>query len=977
MLRSDTVRHGIHSPSPTFAALHRAFLLLIFIAIIPQPSRGQDVIRVRGDNNFPPYAFLNDHNQPAGFSVDLIRAVAEVMGLNIEIEMGVWSKIRTSLEKGQIDIITGMNYSPQREHAVNFSVPHLIVSTAIFIRRGSDIKGVDDLKDREIIVQEYDIMHDYLLEQNITERIIPVTDITEGLRLLARGRHDCALLTKLNGLYVIRQHQIRGLTTVAPPLTRQRYCFAVTEGNNELLSALNEGLSIVKTSGQYQDLHEKWFGAYDEDGPSLRDQLKRSLVVLIPLLVLLILALAWSRGLKRTVSRKTAELIAQLDERERMESELHEKNRQMETLFANLPGMAYRTRNEPTWPMDFVSEGSLPLIGYPPYQLTDGTFCYGDFIHPADRQQVWENIQESIRQHRHFQILYRLRSAEGDYRWVLERGTGIWDTDGNLWAIEGFVGDITEIKQAQKALQHSERQLRQIVEQNSIATFILDRHHRVTHWNLACSQISNISADKMVGTQDHWQAFYPTPRPILADLVLDHSPPERFHEFYGDSAHPSPLINDAWETEVFIPEHGRDGLWLYLTAALIRDAAGNPTAAMETIQDITERKEAEEAIRKQSLILSERIKELNCLYNLSRLAEQQDLSLPALFQETLALIPPAWQHPSITCAQISYDDQIYATHDGYEAPWELTHEIIVNRRRAGSLHVGYRKNLSGSEDPFLDEERQLLNALAERLGMIIEHRQAQEAILVYTEKLEISNRELQDFAYVSSHDLQEPLRKVQTFGDRLKSRYSQNLDERGLDYLERMLSATARMQRLINDLLAFSRVTTKAQPFSPVNLEEITRNVLADLEINIESLGASIQVNPLPTIDAEPTQMHQLLLNLLSNALKFHREDAPPRITVEARIVTLEDDAATEICELSVRDNGIGFDEKYLDRIFGVFQRLHGRGQFEGTGIGLAVCRKIAERHGGTISADSVPGQGSTFTVCLPCRQEKGAIIHE
>jgi PAS domain S-box-containing protein len=235
-------------------------------------------------------------------------------------------------------------------------------------------------------------------------------------------------------------------------------------------------------------------------------------------------------------------------------------------------------------------------------------------------------------------------------------------------------------------------------------------------------------------------------------------------------------------------------------------------------------------------------------------------------------------------------------------------------------------------------------------------------------ELEQSNRELESFASVASHDLQEPLRKIQSFGERLKTTAAGALSPEAQDYLERMQSAATRMRRLIEDLLAFARVTSKAQPFTRVNLSTVAREVLSDLEVAIEQSKATVTVGELPTLDADPTQMRQILQNLLSNALKFRRDDAPPRISIEAVV-----DKESGRCELRVQDNGIGFEEKHADKIFALFQRLHGRGKYEGTGLGLAICRKIAERHGGSIVARSTPGSGSTFVINLPLAQTQSA----
>ncbi len=257
-------------------------------------------------------------------------------------------------------------------------------------------------------------------------------------------------------------------------------------------------------------------------------------------------------------------------------------------------------------------------------------------------------------------------------------------------------------------------------------------------------------------------------------------------------------------------------------------------------------------------------------------------------------------------------------------------------------------------------------------------KKAKEELIKFNERLEQSNMELEQFAYVASHDLQEPLRKITVFGDRLVSKYYESLGEQGRDYLKRMKSASTRMHTLINDLLTFSRVTTKAQPFTNVDLNIVIEEVLSDLEVRIDEIKGRVDIGDLETISADPLQMRQLFQNLISNALKFHKIDEPPVIKIHGKLINQNEDAEENgFYRLTIEDNGIGFNEKHADRIFGVFQRLHNRNEYQGTGIGLSVCKRIVERHSGNIRTSSSEGHGTKFIITLPVKQTISELEHE
>ncbi len=287
----------------------------------------------------------------------------------------------------------------------------------------------------------------------------------------------------------------------------------------------------------------------------------------------------------------------------------------------------------------------------------------------------------------------------------------------------------------------------------------------------------------------------------------------------------------------------------------------------------------------------------------------------------------------------------------------------ITRHRAFNVVMqtrdGHERHVRFHGTSLFDDDNRLLGSFA-FVTDITELLQIRESAAAYALELERSNRELQDFAHIASHDLQEPLRTIVSFGDRLLLKYSSSLDEKGRDYLERMQKAAMRMQQLIEDLLNYSRVTRRNGALRPVDLNLVLAEVLEDLDQRIRENKAVVEIDPLPVISGDHSQIHSLFLNLIGNALKFQPPDTTPLVRVSGRQL------AGEQVEITVTDNGIGFDEKYLDRIFRPFQRLHGRDAYQGTGMGLAICKKIVERHHGEIIVHSAPGQGAVFKIILP-----------
>jgi two-component system, LuxR family, sensor kinase FixL len=283
---------------------------------------------------------------------------------------------------------------------------------------------------------------------------------------------------------------------------------------------------------------------------------------------------------------------------------------------------------------------------------------------------------------------------------------------------------------------------------------------------------------------------------------------------------------------------------------------------------------------------------------------------------------------------------------------------ICNRKKNGDLYWELQ-----AITPIRDEKGNVSNFISVRMDDT-ERKQAEDQLKVYASELERSNNELEGFASIASHDLMEPLRKIMLFGDRVKE-ISPTLEQKPKEYIQKMQTAAARMNTLLKDLLTFSTVHTKPNSFVKVDLSEVMNDVQENLEKLVREVHGEIFVEKLPDVFGEPFQMRQLFQNLIANGLKFHSSKRLPQIHISCRNLSKEG------VEVTVEDNGIGFDAKFSERIFGAFERLHGHSAYEGTGIGLAICKKIVELHGGTIRAESEPDKGSKFIIALPDKQKK------
>jgi polar amino acid transport system substrate-binding protein len=292
-------------------------------AIGAESPEERAVIVVGGDHNYPPYEFLDKSGRPAGYNVELTQAIAEVMGMNVEIRLGPWGEMRTALENGEVDILQGMAWSEERTREVDFSLPHAIVYQSIWTRKGEKrIRSLEGLRGKEVIVMRHSIMHDFMVRNNLGAALIQTDTLAEALRLLDSGQHDCALVAKLPGQYLVKELGLSHIVPVAKPLVAQKYGYAVKKGNAELLERFNEGLAILKRSGRYQAIHNKWLGVLEPQTIPWERIVRYGAMVVVPLLLILGGTVVWSRTLQRQVGQRTEELAREVAEKNRALEEL-------------------------------------------------------------------------------------------------------------------------------------------------------------------------------------------------------------------------------------------------------------------------------------------------------------------------------------------------------------------------------------------------------------------------------------------------------------------------------------------------------------------------------------------------------------------------------------------------------------------------------------------------------------------------------
>lgn len=563
-----------------------------------------------------------------------------------------------------------------------------------------------------------------------------------------------------------------------------------------------------------------------------------------------------------------------------------------------------------------------------------------DLVHPDDM----EGIQKALKDHLEKGIIYdheyRLCLPDGDEAWFRGRGKAIRNQQGEPYLMSGSLSNIHRRKQAEQAVFEQKQFLQVLFDGINHAVFVVDingENYTYSVLNRAWAEMTGIPRDSFLGK----------PLEALAPEYLERTSVDQIRANFENCRKSGKRIQIMETLNI----KGQKSWWITTLIPLF-DQKGKMEKILGSASNVTEIKMMEEALRERE----------------QRTRNILDTALNGIFifqiqQSCFTYINPAYT--KITGYTLQ---DLHGTRD-------LTDLVHPEDRERVSLYVSNIIEGDAPDDGQIEYRirhsrgrwlwclssdtvfsRTPEGKVLEIIGTLIDITEMK----AYSERLEESNEELERFAFVASHDLREPLRKIQSFGNMLRRRYEADLPEKGQDYVVRMVNAADRMQRLIDDLLQFSRVTSRRQDFSKVDLNEVLQTVLHDLSHRIGRQKARVTSNHLPTVSGDSNQLYQLLLNLIGNALKYAKKSTALQLSITCESVE------NGKVKISLKDNGIGFDNEFSEDIFQIFKRLHGRQEYEGSGIGLAICKKIVERHHGTLTASGEPDVGAVFEITLP-----------
>lgn len=647
------------------------------------------------------------------------------------------------------------------------------------------------------------------------------------------------------------------------------------------------------------------------------------------------------------------------------ESQLEKTKREADALFQNVTDSSPTglwLSNEEGW-MTYFNKTLIDFTGMSYESLLAGNWTY--VILPEDYHRAKKSYLDSIAEKKHFDVLFRSRKHNGEIIWCRAAGDPFYDTEGRYAGYAGFCMDMNEIITGRQAVNESQHKFTSMVEQSPVGICLFTGDDM-----------------KIEIANDIIISYWGKDRTVLG-LPMEEAVPELKGQPFMDILREVYRTGETYYGRAMPAEIMMNGelstYYFEFTYTPIRDSKGEIYGIMDIAIDVTHQVTASKKLEqtKQALAGAIELAEL-ATWNLN--ASDGTISCSERFSEWLGLpFTTGSSELFLECISDPFREKIAlsfeealsnSSEDFYDYEFPILNKITGQQRIIhANAQVLYskdavREGISGTAQD-VTKERQL----QQELQFKVQERTAE--LHAANTELEASNRELSQFAYIASHDLQEPVRKISVFTDMLKNNLDKNPEKVNF-YIDKITNSAKRMENLIKDVLQFSKLAEASHNFESVDLNVVILEILTDFDLIIEQKNAIIESDILPEIQAIPLQMTQLFGNLISNALKYSRPDTAPHITIKTQDLSKSEieDASLALdknyIKIEIKDNGIGFSQQYAEQIFNIFQRLHGNDQFAGTGIGLAMCKKILQNHNGTISAVSQEGIGTTFTMIIP-----------
>ena len=605
-------------------------------------------------------------------------------------------------------------------------------------------------------------------------------------------------------------------------------------------------------------------------------------------------------------------------------------------------------------------------------------------VHPEERQHIQSEFLQAKAERRIYSDKFRCLNTDGKYISLQANGIPRFNEAGEFIGYLGVFQNIDQQEHAKavletqvsqrtadltiekEALKRSEqRYQRMITEVQDYAIILLDTEGKIQNWNKGAESIKGYTASEAMGKS--LRMFY------TKEDQERHLP----EQLLKQAVEKGRAQHEGWR----VRKNG-NLFWGSIVITALHDDSNELIGFSKVTRDLSERKMAEDHLKN----FAEELKEKNENLKISEqryqrmIAEVQDYAILQL-NENGDIIN--WNAGAAFIKGYSAGEiigknfRIFYTKEDLEN--KLPDQLLERARMEGkAIHEGWRMRKNGTKFWGSVVLTALHNDEDEIIGFskvtrdLTDKKIAEEALKEKNKELEKRNEELSEFAYISSHDLQEPLRKIQTFATRILELEGDSLSEKGKDYFNRIQAATLRMRTLIDDLLAYSRTNSTEQKFVETDLNKVLQDAMHELSEIIEDKRATIEYEPLPILTVVPFQFHQLIVNILANSIKFAKKDVPPHISIKSVIISGDEiqsddaDPQKKYHHISFKDNGIGFEPEYNAKVFEVFQRLHGRTEYQGTGIGLAICKKIVENHGGIITSEGYLNEGAIFHIYMP-----------